>query len=61
MCLLYTCSNTGVYFKNKGNNIPDLHDIMRGRENTDIEDIEALYIYFDVVVASQLKSVDWKG
>eukprot|EP00978_Attheya_sp_CCMP212_P025946 scaffold84441_cov30-Attheya_sp.AAC.1 len=50
-----------VYFKNEGNNIPDLHDIMRGRENTDIEDIEALYIYFDVVVASQLKSVDWKG
>jgi hypothetical protein len=61
MCLLYTYSNIGVYFKNKGINIPDLHEIVRGRENTDIEDIEALYIYFDVVVAIQLKSVDWKG
>jgi hypothetical protein len=31
---------------------------MKGREN---EDIDTLCIYFDVVVASQLKSKDWKG
>eukprot|EP00978_Attheya_sp_CCMP212_P020585 scaffold59112_cov33-Attheya_sp.AAC.1 len=47
-----------MYFKNKGDNIPDLHDIMKGCENTDIDTV---CIYFDVVVvASQLKSVDWK-
>eukprot|EP00978_Attheya_sp_CCMP212_P034655 scaffold146301_cov52-Attheya_sp.AAC.2 len=31
---------------------------MKDHENTDIDTV---CIYFDVVVASQLKSVDWKG
>eukprot|EP00978_Attheya_sp_CCMP212_P031440 scaffold118822_cov49-Attheya_sp.AAC.2 len=61
--LAYACARLRkglrrIYFKNKGNNIPDLHDIMMGCDYTDIE---TLCIYFDVVVASQLKAINWKG
>eukprot|EP00978_Attheya_sp_CCMP212_P031230 scaffold117390_cov72-Attheya_sp.AAC.2 len=48
----------GMYFKNKGDSIPDLHDTMKGCENTDIDTV---CIYFDVAVASQIQSVNWKG